>query len=112
MHSIFRALADNTGGCNGNVGFRNAGAVEQLLCHGGAFSMPSGAQAFALPALANNDSACYAILEVLHGNVQRSRLNAIHRKVAAAVHSHSLKMIAVSSLVSAFLDAAAHASPP
>ena len=104
-----KALADNTGGCNGNVGFRNAEQLSSCLCHAAGI-LHAVRCAGVRVACISNDSACYAILEVLHGNVQRSRLNAIHRvsgSRGAFAFAENDRGIIISS---AFLDAAAHAA--
>ena len=102
-------LADHTGGCNSNIGFGYAEQFGRCLCHA-AGVLHAVRCAGVRVACISNDSACYAILEVLHGNVQRSRLNAIHRvsgsRSAFAFAENDRGII----IGSAFLDAAAHAA--
>ena len=103
------ALADNTGGCNGNVDFGYAEQLCGCLRHA-AGVLHAVRRTGVRVACISNDSACYAILEVLHSNVQRSRLNAIHRvsgsRGAFAFAENDRGII----IGSAFLDAAAHAA--
>ena len=102
-----QALADNTGGCNGNVGFRNAEQLGRCLCHA-AGVLHAVRRTGVRVARIGNDGACYTVLEMLHGNVQRSRLNAIHRvsgSRGAFAFAENDRGIVIRA---AFLDAAAH----
>ena len=104
-----QALADNTGGCNGNVGFGYAEQLSSCLCHTASVLHTVRCTGVRVARI-GDDRACYAVLEVLHGNIQRRRLDAVHRvggsRGAFAFAENDCGIV----IRAAFLDAAAHAA--
>ena len=104
-----QALADNTGGCNGNVGFGYAEQLCGCLRHA-AGVLHAVRRTGVRVARIGNDGACYTVLEMLHRDIQRRSLDTVHRvsssRGAFAFAENDRGII----IGSAFLDAAAHAA--
>ena len=104
-----QALADHTGGCNGNIGFGYAEQLGRCLRHTASVLHAVRCTGVRVARI-GDDRACYAVLEVLHGNIQRSRLDAVHRvggsRGAFAFAENDCGIV----IRAAFLDAAAHAA--
>ena len=101
------ALTDHTGGCNGNIGFGYAEQLGRCLRHTASVLHTVRCTGVRVARI-GNDRACYAVLEVLHGNIQRSRLDTVHRvggsRGAFAFAENDCGIV----IRAAFLDAAAH----
>ena len=72
------ALADNTGRCNGNVGFGYAEQLCGCLRHA-AGVLHAVRRTGVRVARIGNDGACYTVLEMLHRDIQRRGLDTVHR---------------------------------
>ena len=103
------ALADNAGGRYRNVLLLDAEEGSRRLRHA-ACVLHAVRCAGIRVAGVRDDGACYAVFEVLHGDIDRSRLDAVHgvgrRRVALALAENDCGII----VRAARLDAAAHAA--
>ena len=69
MHSMLMRWPMTPVDATDNVVFRDAEAqAAAAFAMRRAFSMPSGAQALALPAV-RNDRTCHAVFQMLHGDM-------------------------------------------